>query len=262
MLDIDWVTILWEIVNFLIIAVVLYFLVFKPIVKRSEERAQQKAQLIEETIRDREAAASYLRVIEDRLQNLDQEIQQITDELYEKNKVLQVELLDATREEANIILQEAITEVRKKQLIEIKNHQETIVDTVLDISGQTIKKVLPPTVHTQLVEELDKRIWDLGKSDMRQVYIIRERLSGKTASVKVTVASPLTMEQEQKLVKTFSVLADNDVNIDLEVDESLIAGIKVWIGDLIIENSLLFQLESIRESIAESLDQINMSNDE
>jgi len=46
MLDIDLTTILAQIINFLVTAVALYFLLFKPTIKRIEERSQEKEQML------------------------------------------------------------------------------------------------------------------------------------------------------------------------------------------------------------------------
>ena len=261
MLDIQWVTIIWEIINFLIITVVLYFLVFKPIVKRSKERAVKKARLMDEMMRDRDTAATRLEEINTRLTHLDTEIEKITDEAYEQNKKLQMELLQATREEAAQILQDALLEVHKEQFIDMKQHQNEIVDTILEIAGQALRKVAPPSVHSSLIDELTKKIWDMGKTSMHQVQTIRESVAERQAVAYITSPQPLTGEQEMKLVRTFSALVDGDVNLDLKTDERLIAGIKVRIGDLVIENSLMSQFENIREEIAESIEQIGMDND-
>lgn len=262
MLEIDWVTILWEIVNFTIISIALYFLVFKPIVKRSEARAKEKARLLEEMISDREAAATHLLEIEMRLNNLEKEIQTITDEAYEQSKSLQAELLAATHEEANHILQNSLLEARKEQFFDMRQHQVQLVDLILKIASQTLIQVTPPAVHSSLLEELTKKVWDLGKTDIHQVQTIRDSLSERTPTAKVTVAMPLTIDQERNLVRTFSALADSDVNIDLDVDKSLIAGVKVRIGDLILDNSLASQLDDISEKVTESLDQLDKNYNE
>ena len=101
MLDLNIGTIIWEIVNFVIITVVLYFLVFKPMTKRAEARAIEKAENKAALERDVEEAAVRLREIEDRLSHLDEEVQVITDEAYSNSQVLQKELLEATRQEAD-----------------------------------------------------------------------------------------------------------------------------------------------------------------
>jgi F-type H+-transporting ATPase subunit b len=258
MLEIDWVTILFEIINFLIITVVLYFLVFKPIVKRSEARAQEKARLMEELIADRQEAAKHLEEIETRLNTLDAEIEKITDEAYENNKVLQAELLSSTREEAERILQEALLEVRKEQLVGLKKHQSQVVDVVMALSRQALYKVSPSSIHNNLIEELTKSIWDLGKTDMRQVQLLRESLQDRAPVAEVVTAIPLTVEQKLNLIRTFSALADKDIDIDLQTDENLVAGLKVRIGDLIVENSLSAELESVRDNVNDSLEKIDM----
>jgi len=262
MLEFDWVTILWEIVNFAIIAVALYFLVFKPIVKRSEQRAQEKARLLEEMKADREAAALKLEEINRRLANLDKELQQVADEAYEQNKVLQAELLEATQDEASQILQDALLEVRKEQFVDMKQHQNELINIILKISSQSLQKVTPPNVHAALIEELTKQIWNLGKTHMNQVQTIRESLSDRQAKAYVTSAIPLTGEQEVSLVRTFSALADNNINLEVEIDKSLIAGVKVRLGDLIIENSLAATLEAVRDEIAESLEHVNLEQND
>lgn len=262
MLDIDWVTILFEILNFVILTVILYFLAFKPIVRQFEERAREKERLMDEMVRDREEAARYLAEIEARLNNLDAEIQKITDEAYEYNKNLQAELLSATQEEAERILQDALLDIRKKQSVDLKQNQSQLVDAILSISTHTLRQVTPLAVHDALIEELTKKIWDLGKTNMMQVQSLRESLEGRAPVVSVITPLPLSSQQELNLVRTFSALADKDIDLDIATDENLIAGIKIRIADMIIDNSLAAHLDAMRGEVEQSLDQIDIKHDD
>ena len=254
MLELDWVTILWEIVNFIVITIILYYLVFKPIVKRSEAQANKKARLMRELEQDRVNAAAALQEIEVRLANLDKEIQQISDEAYEQNKVLQTRLLDATREEAAQILQQALQEAHKEQFVNTKQYHNELTDTILRISGDTLKRVTPLSVHAALIDGMIKVILDMGKNQMQQVQAIRDSLSDRLPHVYLTSAAPLSSDQEMALVRTFNALVDRDVNLDISIDESLIAGLKVRLGDVVIENSISAHLEKIRTGVKESLE--------
>jgi len=100
MLDIFLDTIGWEIINFIIITVALYYLVFKPMARNADRRAKEKAELLRELEEDREEAARKLEEINRRLSHLDEEIEQILQEAYEKSRARQEELLQATYEEA------------------------------------------------------------------------------------------------------------------------------------------------------------------
>lgn len=254
MLDLDWSTILWEILNFLLISVILYFLVFRPMAKRAEIRAIEKAQLKAELELDRAEAGVKLEEIDDRLINLEEEIQTISDEAYASSQLLQSNLLEATREEASAILMDAVNESRKEQLVDIKRNQVALVSAVLAISKQTLKSVIPPEVHARLLEELTSNIWNLGKTDMHTVQNIRESLEDRTPTVEVSVPLELTNEQRMKLLNTFNALADKEVDMDIKLVPEMIAGIKARIGDIVLDNSLGDQIDTLKDQVSRSLE--------
>lgn len=158
MLDLDLSTIIWEILNFLVLTVILYFLVFKPMTKRAEERAIEKAALRAELQRDQMDARQRLEELDERLINLDEEIEKITDQAYVNSQIQQKDLLEATREEAESIMMEAVSEARKEQEVDIKRLQNNLVDTVISISNATLRQVIPAQVHDTLIEEMTRHI--------------------------------------------------------------------------------------------------------
>jgi F0F1-type ATP synthase delta subunit len=90
---------------------------------------------------------------------------------------------------------------------------------------------------------------------MRQVRTIRDSLAERTPTVHVTSAKELTPEQQRALVRTFSALADSNVNMQIEVDPNLISGIRVRIVDLIIENTLDMELDALRDEVVKTLEE-------
>ncbi len=255
MLDIDLVTILAEIFNFLLLAVALYFLLFKPMVKRIDDRAEKKEAMLVEAQEKLDTAQKKLTSIEDRLANIDSEIEARIQEAYKQAQTESRALLNATQEEAEKILSEAEIEAAKRQQQEIEDMQEELVETILNISGQVLSKLSPSVVHESLVEELNKEIWDLGKRDMRQVKTIRDALAERTPTVYVISAKELSPEQQRSLIRTFSALADSNVNMEIDVDPDLIAGIRVRMGDFIVENTLAMELADLKTEVAETLEE-------
>lgn len=261
MLDID-STIIWQIVNFVIISVVLYFLVFKPMTKRAEARALEKAAKKAALEQDRALAAEKLQEIETRLSNLDQEVQIITDEAYAASQALQNDLLEATRQEADLIMLNAVHEAHKEQAIDIKKNQGELVDSVLRISNKTLRSVTPRAVHENLLEELNQAIWNLGKTDMRMVQNIRDALVSRSATIDISVPYEPTAQEHGKLLNTFFALADKEVDLNIIVEPELIAGVKVHIGDIVLDNSLAAQLEALRDEVGQSLETLTTEQHE
>ncbi len=255
MLKIDLVTISAEIINFLVLAVALYFLLFKPVVKRMKAQAEEKDALME-SIREKESQVNQdLQTIETRLANIDSEIEIRLQKAYKEAQDESQALLKATEKEAARILQEAAFEASKHQQQEVKQLQKELVDSILMISGQVLLKTSPDIVHDNLIEDLTKEIWDLGKRDMRQVSTIRDSLSERSPTALVSAARELTPDQQRSLVRTFSALADRNVEMEIEVDPGLIAGIRVRMGDLVVENSLAMELEELKSDVVASLEE-------
>jgi F-type H+-transporting ATPase subunit b len=255
MLNIDLVTILAQVINFLILAVALYFILFKPIVRGMNERAAERQALLEEARREEEEAANKLAEINQRLGAIDAEVETRLEEAYQKAQEQSASLLEATRLEAEQILGEAEKEAQKRQQQEVAQLQEELVDSILDISGQVLAKAAPDVVHDNFIDELTHEIWELGKTDMRQVHAIRESLADRTPTVFVNSAKELTPDQQRNLIRTFSALADTNVNMEINIDPKLITGIRVRMGDLVVENTLAMELTELKSDIAAALEE-------
>ena len=262
MLDLDLSTIIWEILNFLVLTVILYFLVFKPMSRRAEERAIEKAALKAELQRDQLDARQRLEELDQRLLNLDEEIEKITDQAYINSQIQQKDLLNATREEAEFIMLEAVNEARKEQEVDIKRLQNNLVETVIKISNETLREVTPAQVHEQLIEEMTRNIWNMGRTDMRMVQNIRDSLEERIPTVEVEVPRELTTEQQMKLINTFNALTDKEVELEVRVRPELVSGIRARVGDIVLDNTINAHLDSLRDEIGQKLEILAKPEDE
>jgi F-type H+-transporting ATPase subunit delta len=70
-----------------------------------------------------------------------------------------------------------------------------------------------------------------------------------TVDVLVTSARPLTKAQENKLSKALKAKLQSEVRMSSEVDESLIGGVIIRAGDLVIDGSLTAKLSKLAEAM-------------
>lgn len=255
MLDIDLTTILAEILNFLVVAIALYFLLFKPTVKRIEKRANEKEKILANAQQKEEEAEEKLAMVEQRLADIDNEIEARLEEAYQKAQSESQALLDETQKEAERIIRDAEKEAEKRQRLEMEELHQELVDTILKISAEVLSKTTPDKTHEILIEELNQEIWDMGKSDMPQVRTIRDSLAERTPTVNVVSAKELSPDQQRSLVRTFSALADRNVNMEITIDPELIAGLRIRMGDLVVENNLSVELEELKSEVIKSLEE-------
>ncbi len=121
--------------------------------------------------------------------------------------------------------------------------QETIAE-VLKQAG------VPELVNTFVRYLAAKRRFAL-LPDIREVFhrLADERLG--RAQAEVTVAAPLSAEQEQGLRQKLEVLSGKQITLAVKVDEEIMAGAITRIGSVVRDGSLRNQLNQIRQTIKE-----------
>ena len=82
---------------------------------------------------------------------------------------------------------------------------------------------------------------------MDRVETIRRSLKDREPTLSVETAFPLSKEQQANIVRTFSALADKNVKIDTVLKKDLGSGVRIRLGDFIINNSLDALLNEIKK---------------
>jgi F-type H+-transporting ATPase subunit b len=253
MLELDVATVLWEMFNFLVLFAALYFLLFRPMMRRIRERANEKARVMEKLREDQSEAEALREDLESRLANAEDEAESIVEKAKSQAEVERAELLQEAQAEVERILAEAQTDASRMKRQAIEEFHEELLQGVLDVSGLVIGRVAPEDMHNSMVQQLSDSVWELGRSDMRRVEVLRRSLGERTPTVMARTAKPLSPEQQGQLVRTFSALADRNVNIDLKVEPTLGLGMQVRLGDLVMDNTIAGRLDELRDSVGDAL---------
>jgi F-type H+-transporting ATPase subunit delta len=66
----------------------------------------------------------------------------------------------------------------------------------------------------------------------------------------VTAAVPLTEEQRERLAAALGRMYGHDVHLNIEIDPELIGGVRVAIGDEVIDGSVATKLDDARRRLA------------
>ncbi len=253
MLEIDFVTILFQIINFVVLAAALYFLLFKRMIQKADQRKvdaegvrQEFLQNLEESRQLRAEAEAYLNNIN---QKVDEHIEKAKLEIEQHRE----EVLQATKEEAEEVYKQRKEDTIRTQKRTVEKFRKEILDTIVEVSQQTLQLTTPDEIHDLLITQMNERVWNLGKSEMRRVDTIRKSLADREPVLEIYSAKPLTQEEKAKLMRTFSALADKNVKLELSIDPDLVAGLRVRLGDFIVDNSLATRLNQISENTMQLL---------
>jgi len=253
MLNLDVATIIFQIVNFLALAALLYWFLFRPVTRSVKARRAERKRLAEQIAQDREDAETLRAELEARLASAEEEAAAIIARAQEQARDERATLLQETQAEVERILVEAHTDAHRLRQQTVEDFHDELLDTILELCSWVIERAAPPEVHDALVQQLNDRIWELGRSEMERVETFRRSLGDRTPTAHVTTAQPLSPEQQGLLARTFTALADRHVDLELKTDPALAAGLRVRLGDTLVDNSIGGQLAELRDTVSQAL---------
>ncbi|HOT92377.1 MAG TPA: F0F1 ATP synthase subunit delta [Anaerolineae bacterium] len=253
MLELDLSTVFWQIVNFLIFAALLYYFLFRPMAQRIKTYAAEKEQLMQELLADREATAALHLEFERRMANIEDEAAMILARAEEQAAADRLALMQEVQTEVERILAEAQMDAYRLKRQAVDEFHEDLLRAVLDVSALTIGRVSPAHLQAALLKQLNDSVWELGRTDMQRVDDLRRSLGARTPVVIARAALPLSPEQQGLLVRTFTALADRNITLDLKVEPALGLGIRVRIGDLVLDNTIAGKLDGLRDEVLAAL---------
>ena len=246
---------LFAVINFVILFGALFFITRKMIVRMFKERRDKIAAALDEAKAAEENAAA----LEDRIGKDKAQAQQQEDELLagtrrqvEENSVSAAE---SSQEAANVLRQSAA--VREQQLRSIMQEEVSaqVLRQVAEATGKALQKDEYALRRKALVDDFIQNIDHSVSAQPSDLLTLSE---GKKLAVTVAAAQPLPEEElaslRQKLTAIFAAAckeAGEDVPagelIDLrsEVDESLVAGVRLRVGDTVYDGSALRRLERL-----------------
>ena len=246
---------LFAVINFVILFGALFFITRKMIARMFKERRDKIAAALDEAKAAEENAAA----LEDRIGKDKAQAQQQEDDLLagtrrqvEENSVSAAE---SRQEAANVLRQSAA--VREQQLRSIMQEEVSaqVLRQVAEATGKALQKDEYALRRKALVDDFIQNIDHSVSAQPSDLLTLSE---GKKLAVTVAAAQPLPEEElaslRQKLTTIFAAAckeAGEDVPagelIDLrsEVDESLVAGVRLRVGDTVYDGSALHRLERL-----------------
>jgi F-type H+-transporting ATPase subunit b len=255
MLELDLITILSQMVNFAILAVALYYLLFRPAMKGIKARAEEREFEVRQLEEDREEVAVLRAELESRLSSAEEEAEDIVSRARNQADVERAALVQEAQAEVERLLTEAQMDAYRLKRQAVEEFHDELLEAVLDVSGLVIGRIAPEELHQSMVQQLCDSVWELGQSDMRRVETLRRSMGERTPTVVARTAQALSPEQQGLVVRTFSALADRSVNIDLKVEPALGLGMQVRLGDLVVDNTTAGRLDELRDSVVDALEE-------
>jgi len=229
------VFLLAQIVNFVVLAVLLRALLYGPITKMLDERRAKIEKGLEDA-RQAEAARA----------NAETERQKILDGARAEAQKIRAEANQQAEQTAAKMRADAQAEAEKTKadaLAELSGERDKML---IELRGQ-IAALANAASNKLIGESLDRRRQEALIADFfaKVPADVRVSLSGVAGEAEVYSAVPLTPDEQVRVKSELSLGVAS-----FKVDPRLLGGLRVRVGDKVVDGSVAAQLESLHASLS------------
>jgi F-type H+-transporting ATPase subunit b len=232
-IGIDFKLLIAQIVNFGVLLLILNKFLYKPLIKKLEERSN-KIKKIEQEKREIERKKEEMKKQEEEIiRKTKEKAREILQEAEMISKEERERILERTEKEVRHILKEA----REKGELEVKRLKEKEEKEILrrakDILAKVLKEEIKREFHRKYLREI---IRELDSFDFKK---FKER---EVIQVTIVSAFPLDKKEEREISNLLFKKLENPA-FQEKIDPELIAGIRIYLNGYIIDQSLKGRIE-------------------
>ena len=150
-----------QIFNFTLLAVLLYFVAYKPVLKMLDERSDRIKTGLEDAEKASRRAAEMEQEFERRLAEARKEGQEIMAQATQMSERARLEILEKARDEARAEIEKAKVEIVRERELAMADLRQQVADLSLTISEKVIGETIDERKQRQLIAEFLERTEEL-----------------------------------------------------------------------------------------------------
>lgn len=233
-----------QIVNFLIVFVALWAFLWKPALRRIDERRERLRQEKENA----QAAAGLRAEIEAQREELLDEAREETRGILTKARAEADELKERALQDANAEAESILVEAREEAEEERNRVLGEMRGQIATLAMAAAQRIIGESLDEQRQRALVNSFFS-GVRDGK-VEVLQQSLEGVEGAVRVTSAMPLTDAEKEIVRGELESRVGEGLTVTFEVDPQVLGGLIVRAGDRVIDGSVVGQLERLERSLS------------
>ncbi|MDD3721128.1 MAG: hypothetical protein PHW92_01390 [Lutibacter sp.] len=223
-MEINWFTVIAQIVNFLILVWLLKRFLYKPVLKAIDERERKIASQLEDAAMTKAEAKKDQDLYRQKNEVFDKERSVKMNEVYEQIDSEKQRLLEEVRKES--------TELRSKFEDSFKQQELEIMDSlklktkeaVFAIASKTLSDLANANLEEQVIKVFIEKIKNLDKMDKSKFIAA---LNNKYVPISIKSVFELSATSKQELEKAIEKITENPNDFQYLLEPGLVSGIEI-----------------------------------
>lgn len=249
-MQINWFTVIAQIVNFIVLVWLLKRFLYKPILKAIDEREKKITGQIKDAEAKEAMAIKEQAEFSEKNDSFDKEKKELMDKAIAETNEERQKLLGAARKEATELsskLEKSLTEMQEnlKRDIAQKTQQE-----VFAIARKTLADLATETLEEQSANVFIRRLNDLKNEEKKQ---FAEAFKSDSNSILVQSAFNLPEKQQTNIKDAVNEILGTQAQFQFKTAPEIISGIELTSNSYKLAWSISEYLNSLQQDIAETM---------
>lgn len=245
-MEINWFTVIAQVINFFILVWLLKRFLYKPILSAIDERESKIAAQLKAAEATKAEAEKEQEAFEQKNLSFDQEKEKLMAEAVAAGTEARQKLLEQARAEAEKLAAKLATAAKEQQHNEQKAHQQKIQQAVFAIARKTLADLGTMGLEEQLTRAFIKRLKTQKEEELKP---LKAAFTGSSAPLLVRSAIALPEKQQQALKQSIDEVLTADTSLTFEVTPALIGGIELSTHEYKLAWSISEYLRAFEETI-------------
>ncbi|MEE4276597.1 MAG: F0F1 ATP synthase subunit delta [Thermoleophilia bacterium] len=252
-MQIDWLTVIAQIVNFLILVWLLHHFLYGPVTKAMERREKRIADRVQEARDAKEQAEEEKRTYRERRGALEEEKESILSEARETAQEKKKELIREARDDADARRREWLEQVETQEREFLRDLRQRVAREFFELARRTLRDMADEDLEARMARVFVRHLEELDEDDRRRLASAAEDAGGLTVQTSLDLSADEQDDLSRALVETLGA----DVDVAYRHEPSQPFGIELRAGSQTVDWTLddyLDRLEhNVRDVLAERL---------
>jgi len=239
----DWITVLAQLVNFLMLVWLLNRFLFRPVLAVMASRENLIDEQLQEASLQIRQADSVRQKYQTEINALEAEKDAILSAAVTQAEADERKLMDNAREKINKRRNTWLDslEIEKQELANV--FKQSIATTVSTISENLLRRISNRGLNDQMVDSFIDQLNTLDSST-------KDRIRANQQIITIVSAEPVNSRSRRILTKALQEQFDYEQDINYQIDQQLIAGLRLHVDGFGLDWNLSNMLESLEDELA------------
>lgn len=247
-MQVDWITTIAQIINFLVLVYLLKRFLYRPIVAAMSRREELIAQRLEEAAQQSALAQQKIDDYQKKGDEFEQQRQQLIDDAKREAEAQRIRLMDELRSEIAAIRARWQEEVEREQQAFLSQARQMIGEQVFLVARQALGELADTELESRMLQVFIRQLAELTPHD-------NAKLAESAAKKGIVVQScfPLSPAMEEKITGVIHQQIAPALSIQFEQAPELLCGISMRAPGFKLEWNLESYLAGVGEQLANRL---------